>query len=368
MKRILYAFITAKQPGFFTTLFRILLTPFSWLYGIIVWIRNFCFNVGWYKQEKLPCSVISIGNIVVGGTGKTPAVASIARLLRDTDYKVAVLLRGYGRKSKKAISIVSDGENRLCTRMESGDEADLLARQLTDIPIVVGKNRFLAGRATLDQFQSSIIILDDGFQHRQLARDIDILTIDVTQPYGTGALLPTGTLREPISSIQRADIILLTRTDVPNIQIDDLIDKLQRLFPRTPIFKSIHQPKSLYWLNNPNNTTNTSQSIPINDLNGKNILAVCGIGNPTAFVATLEEQGPDKVKLLAFPDHHVYTESDHLKIEQKMKLVDAEWVVTTQKDEQKLKSLSKRIPVLVLKVELVFTNGEEEDLLKALQI
>lgn len=367
MKRILYAFITAKQPGFFTTLFRILLTPLNWLYGIILWIRNFCFNVGWYKQEKLPCSVISIGNIVVGGTGKTPAVASIARLLRDTDYKVTVLLRGYGRKSKKAISIVSDGENRLCTRMESGDEADLLARQLTEIPIVVGKNRYLAGRTSLDQFHSDIIILDDGYQHRQLARDIDILTIDVTQPYGTGALLPIGTLREPISSIQRADIILLTRTDVPNIQIDDLKNELQKLVPNTPILESIHQPKSLYWLNHPDNTTNTLHSIPINDLKGKSILAICGIGNPTAFVATLEEKGPDKVELMAFPDHHVYTESDHLKIQQQMKLVEAEWIVTTQKDEQKLISLSKQIPILVLKVELVFTNGEET-LLKALQI
>ena len=354
MKRRLYTFITTKQSGVISTLFRILLMPLSWLYVIVIWIRNYYFTIGIFKQKRLPCTVISVGNIVAGGTGKTPAVAAIAKLLQHKGFQVAILLRGYKRRSNKKITVVSDGENRLCAREECGDEADMLTRQLPNVPIVVGKQRYLTGKAALDRFKSDILILDDGFQHRQLARDVDILTIDATQPYGTGALLPIGTLREPKSAIQRADIILLTRTDAVGTQIADLKTELNRLAPNKPILESIHQPTSLYWLNRPDKDA----IMPIENLTGKRLLAVCGIGNPNAFVTTLQKSNPETVELFAFPDHHVYTESDLQQIQQRMNQCEAEWIITTQKDEQKLASLSTEGPIVVLAIELVITDGE----------
>lgn len=354
MKRKLYTFITTKQRGVFTTLFRILLMPLCWLYGATIHGRNYCFTSGIFKQKRLPCTVISVGNIVVGGTGKTPAVAAIAKLLQNKGSQVAILLRGYKRHSSEDATVVSDGENRLCSREESGDEADMLARQLPKIPIVVGKQRYLTGKTAIDHFKSEVLILDDGFQHRQLARDLDILTIDATQPYGTGALLPIGTLREPMSAIRRADIILLTRTDAVGTQVADLKAELNRLAPHTPILETVHQPTSLYWLN----PSDKPSTMSINAITGKRLLAVCGIGNPGAFAATLEKHKPEAVELFAFPDHHVYTESDLKQIQQHMKQCKAEWVITTQKDEQKLVTFAAQIPIVVLAVELVITDGE----------
>lgn len=359
MKHIIYSFITTKQPSLFTTLFRILLTPLKWLYGTIVHIRNLCYDFGIFKQTQLPCTVISIGNIVVGGTGKTPAVASIANLLQEAGYKVAILLRGYGRRSSEKISIVSDGEKCLCSRIECGDEAYLLAHQLNDIPIIVGKNRVDTGKIAYEQFNCNVVLLDDGYQHRQLTRDIDILTIDATQPFGTGSLLPIGTLREPKSSLKRASIILLTRTDSPHKPIEDLKNEIKRHIPNSSILESIHHPTSLYELGNQGYPNDKSQTTPMTDLNGKQILAVCGIGNPNAFKTTLQNLNPDLIELLTFPDHHIYSNSDIEKIIQHAKQVKAEWIVTTQKDEDKLSSLSQHIPVLVLAIELVITDGIE---------
>lgn len=363
MKTTLYNFITKKQRGFVPTLFRLLLLPCCWLYSIVVHIRNFCFDIGFFKQKRLPCTVISIGNISVGGTGKTPTVTTIANLLYNSGSKVSVLLRGYKRQNREKIVIVTDGKELLCSREESGDEAHMLAHQLTGIPIIVGKYRHLSGETAISRYHSDVLILDDGFQHRQLERDINILTIDVTRPFGTGALLPIGTLREPKSSINRADIIILTRTDAAENNITELKTVLNQLTPNTPIVESIHKPTSLYWLN----STDNERTLPLHKLTGKRLLAVCGIGNPDALVSTLDKYSPESIELLAFPDHHVYSEHDIQQIKHQMGLCGAEWIITTQKDEQKLTSLNTDLPILVLAIELVITQGEK-DLLDMLPI
>lgn len=353
MRRILYTFITTKQRGVIPTLFRILFMPLCWLYSGIVTIRNYCYNVGIFKQKKLPCLVISVGNIVVGGTGKTPAVAAIAKLLQNNRLHVAILLRGYKRNNNKEVLFVSDGDSHLCSREECGDEADMLARQITNTPIVVGRKRNKTGKAALDRFNCDVLILDDGFQHRQVARDLDIITIDTTQPYGTGLLLPIGSLREPKSAIRRANLIILTRTDVVKTGINPLKDELNKIAQNTPILESVHQPTSLYPLNN----KDKHSTIPLEDIKGKRILAVCGIGNPKAFVATIAKFYPEKVELFAFSDHHVYSESDLLQIKHQMQQHNTEWIITTQKDEPKLADLSPELPIYVFAIELVITNG-----------
>ncbi len=355
MKGIFYTFITKRQRGVLTALLRSLLIPFYLLYGAVIWMRNFCYTSGIIKQKQLPCQVISVGNIVAGGTGKTPAVIAIAKLLQENSCKVGVLLRGYKGKSNSKITFVSDGEKLLCTRDECGDEADMIARHLTNIPVAVGKKRYRTGKAVIERFACDMLILDDGFQHRQLSRDLDILTVDATQPYGTGKMLPIGTLREPKSSIQRADLILLTRTEIPNIDIAKIKTELNRIAPNTPILESVHEPTSLYLLNQ----QGENLSLHVDYLKNKRILAVCGIGNPNAFVSTLRKYNPETVELFAFADHHGYTMSDLQKIEQKMKQHQSEIVVITQKDEQKIASLSPDLPIVVLGIELVITDGVE---------
>lgn len=353
MKRILYTFIATKQSGVIPTIFRVIMFPFSLLYGGVIQIRNFCYATGFIKQRKLPCQVISVGNIVAGGTGKTPAVAAIAKLFQNEGKTVALLLSGYKGKNSDEVTFVSDGEKQLCTREECGDEAEMLTQQLVNIPIVVGKQRYQSGKAALNRFKCDLLILDDGFQHRKLSRDLDILTIDATQPFGTGVMLPIGTLREPKSAIQRADIILLTRTDAENTNIDELKTELKRLAENTPILGSIHKPTALYKLSQPGEKS----FIPIDSLTGKRLLAVCGIGNPMAFVITLQAYNPDTVELIDFPDHHAYTETDLQQITQRYELYESDLVVTTQKDEQKLASLSSYLPIVVLAIELVITDG-----------
>jgi len=409
------------QQRILTTPLRFLLTPFGWLYTASVQFRNMLYTRGVIKARRLPCRVISVGNIVVGGTGKTPAVIAIAKHLQREGMRVAILLRGYKRRGGKKMSyrlmsslplrekvtIVSDGEKVCASAIESGDEAQMMARYLSGVPILVGKCRYLAGRVAIERFKVDVLLLDDGFQHRQLARDVDILTIPVTHPFGSPEkLLPAGTLREPPSALKRADLILLTHAYIPDVSTH--IKKLiKSLAPNALVLESIHQPIYCYPLvmeapaaqetfsrqfsakrfsfntrkhpsKNPLFQPRTDNREPttipprtdtydIKALKGKRVLAVCGIGNPNAFVATLRRCAVARVELLEFPDHHVYTETDKQHIYTAFQETGADLIVTTQKDEQKLadvvgetgvSSPYGELPIVVLAVALVITEGD----------
>ena len=248
----------------------------------------------------------------------------------------------------------------------------MMAKHLSGVPIIVGRQRYQAGRVALERFDVDVLLLDDGFQHRQLARDVDILTVPVHSLIGLqGApeysfknrerLLPAGVLREPSTALQRADIILLTHTAT--------VDMLQRakrilhqLAPNVLIFESIHQPVRLYPLAPKEDFVETDLLHTAKALEGKRVLAVCGIGNPGAFVATLMQYSPENVELLAFPDHHVYTEADMTEIDAAFQTSRADLIVTTQKDEQKLAALVAhyRPAIAVLEIALVITEGVEK--------
>ena len=340
-----------------------LLRPVGALYTAIVTLRNTLYTRGIFQAHRLPCTVISVGNIVVGGTGKTPTVIAIAQQLQEDGVRylprlrgryprIAILLRGYKRQSREKITVVSDGEKRLCSHAESGDEADMMARLLPGIPIIVGRNRYAAGQLAIERFKSDVLILDDGFQHRQLHRDVDIVTVDATRPFGTGQLLPAGTLREPLTALRRADILLLTRADKP-AQVSRIRGKLGTLAPNTPILESVHRPTHLYRLH----AFSKPEPLSLNWLRGKRLLAICGIGNPNAFVATLNQYTPETVDLLEFPDHHAYTEADCQRIQCRLKQIGAAFIVTTQKDEQKLGRFAQELPITVLAVAVVITDG-----------
>ena len=334
--------LASLQKRLLASPIRFLLIPLSWFYAAIISIRNRLYAIGVFKTRTLPCRVISVGNIVVGGTGKTPAVITIAKHLQKEGKRVAILLRGYKRQSREKITIVSDGEKVCASLTESGDEAHMMARHLSDIPIIAGKSRYLTGRVGLERFNVDVLLLDDGFQHRQLARDVDILTLPATHPFGNPkGLLPVGTLREPPTALRRADLILLTHTDTPDIS-SRAKEAVKQLAPSALILESIHQPTHLYPLASENNERNITVHTDIKELKEKKLLAVCGIGNPDTFVATLMRCYPEKVELLAFPDHHVYTEADRRQIYAAFQASGADMIVTTQKDEQKLARIAKR--------------------------
>jgi tetraacyldisaccharide 4'-kinase len=295
--------------------------------------------------------VISIGNIVAGGSGKTPAVMAVVKMLEEhTDLNMAVLSRGYRSKIRRS-AVVSDGDNILLTADEAGDEPHLLGRSLPSVPVLIGKDRYETGLKAIREWNCKAIILDDGFQYLRLARDIDIITIDATRPFGLDHLLPRGYLREPLSNLRHADIILLTRVD----QCENLglvRGRLAEVAPSVPVFESIYEPRSLRYLD-------TDQDMGLDAIRGKNVLAVCGIANPASFADTLCSLGTGKVELLSFPDHHRYPLSSNKRIRLKAEESDADVIVTTEKDAPKLKHIGD-YPVLSLTVELKLVETQEE--------
>ena len=357
MKDYLYAIITGRATGIIPSLLIGLLTPLSYIYAVLIKMRGWLYDCGILKQKQLPCGVISVGNIVAGGTGKTPVVIWIAKYLQNEGFQVGVLLRGYGREDRHSILVVSDGKQILIPPTESGDEASMIARKLPGIPVVVGRDRYSAGLEVVQLWghAEGVLILDDGFQRRQLERDLDILTIDSIQPFGTGKLLPAGTLREPKTALKRTDVLLLTRTDLAAESINS-----KQFGQRKQVFQTCHQPTKLYQLS-------TGEECALNLLEGQRILAVCGIGNPEAFAGTLRQLEPKAVELLAFPDHHRYSLADLNDISARARDIGVNIVVTTEKDSQKLEvfaataefSLPESLQFFVLEIELEITTNPE---------
>jgi len=326
----------------------------------MVKLRRWLYSKGVPLAKNLPCKVISVGNVAAGGSGKTPAVIAIARMFREHyDLSVAILSRGY-RSQVRDSAVVSDGENILLKPAEAGDEPYLLSRSLPGVPILIGKDRVQTGLMAVRRWDSQIVILDDGFQYLRLARDVNIITVDATRPFGFGHVLPRGYLREPLSVLNHADLILLTRVDQCE-DLDYVRNRLTEIAPSAPIFESIYRPHSLCSLD-------TQQDMALDTIRGKKLLAVCGIANPTSFVETLQALNPAKVDLLSFPDHHAYPPRSIESIRQSMAKSDADFIVTTEKDAQKLGVIEDH-PILSLTVELKLVGasaGRFEELIREL--
>lgn len=345
--------ISGERRDLFSAILRLKLLQISWICLGAVKLRRWLYSKGIPRTKHLPCKVISVGNVVVGGSGKTPAVMAIAGMLKaHTDLSVAVLSRGY-RSKVRGPDVVSDGENVLLNPVEAGDEPYLLARSLPGVPVLIGRDRVQTGLMAIRKWDCRVVILDDGFQYLRLARDIDIITIDATRPFGFDHVLPRGYLREPLSTLNRADLILLTRANQCK-NLSSVRDRLAEIAPSVPIFESIYEPCSLRSLD-------THQEIGLDAIRGRNILATCGIANPLSFAETLRSLGPARVALLPFPDHHTYPRSSIETIEQRAAEPDVDIIVTTEKDAPKLLRLSRQSrieaavaghPVLILAVKL----------------
>jgi len=321
----------------------------SKIYFIIIKLKIFLYKTKIIKQKRLPCKVISVGNITTGGVGKTSLVEFIAKNL--TDKKVGILIRGYKRKSKEKILLVKDSLDPSYV----GDEPYFLARELQNIPVIVCKDRYNGGKFAIDSFKTQVLILDDGFQRRfSLYRDIDIVVIDATNPFGNGYLIPRGILREEVENLKDADIFFLTKVDGAE-DIKSLMNKLKKVNEEALIVESIYEPVELYSLFNWEEKYNT------NELNGKKVLALSGIGNPFYFEKIILKLNVKEIYPLRFLDHHIYTKEDFLSINKLSSKFD--YIVTTEKDGVKLFNVideDNAKKILVLKIRIKILKGEEE--------
>ena len=246
----------------------------SLVYGLLQGVHFGLYRIGVLKPSKLPVRVVSVGNLTVGGTGKTPMTALVAAYLRDRGCGPAVLSRGYGRTKGAPVNVVSDGASILLGPEQAGDEAHLLARSLPGVPVLTGPDRRRLGRHAIEKFGSRVLVLDDGFQHYKLARDLDLVLLDAQKPWGNGWLLPAGPLREPRRRAGRAHAFVLTRSDVPDVA--STLKEIRRDFPGRPGFRARHRPARLRALDD---GTAASPDYLMN----RKISAFCGLAVPQFF-------------------------------------------------------------------------------------
>ena len=319
-----------------------MLSVLGTIYGKIMDVRNGLYDKGVFETHDLGAYVISIGNITTGGTGKTPLVSYVAEILAERGETVCILTRGYGRKDSKKRVLVSDGSTIFSNPTNSGDEPFELAQKLLGKAIVIADaDRVSAAEWATRKFGVTAFVLDDGFQHRRAGRDVDIVCVDATNPGGytqagslrSGEVLPAGRLREPITNLKRADVVVITRADLVD-DISNLRSEILDLNPEATIFAA------------------TNKIVNLAELNGRRIFAFCGLGNPENFYEQLRREGINVVGTKTFPDHHQYTQKDIEQIELEVRACGAETLVTTAKDDVKLYDLKFEMQRDVIRIEV----------------
>lgn len=329
---------------------RALLGAAALAYGAAVLARRALYALGVLRRKKLGAKVVCIGNLTAGGTGKTPAVLLAAHTLRQRGHNVAVLSRGYGRKGRgKGVAVLLDGRPadwRIC-----GDEPWMMHQSLAGqgVPVLVSSDRAKAGELAVDMYDSDVIILDDGFQHLRLHRDLDVVLVNARDPFGGGYLLPLGDLREPVSALRRAHMVLITHSDrVEAPELAALRERIEAVRPGVPVLESAHRPDHLL-------DVRTEKKLPLSHLKGKEVSALSGLGDPLSFEGSLEELGAVLAQTWRYQDHHAYTAGDLDSVE---KLRGELPLVTTLKDfarfpEDWRERLSGQVLLLGIKLEIL---------------
>ncbi|OPY04224.1 MAG: Tetraacyldisaccharide 4'-kinase [Syntrophaceae bacterium PtaB.Bin038] len=318
-------------------------------YGAAVRARNRLFDLGALPQRDVGCPVVSVGNLTAGGTGKTPMAIRTAGMLRDRGMRPAVLSRGYGGRSTAPVLVVSDGRQLLAGPDEAGDEPVLIARRLPGVPVLAGPKRAVTGRYAREHLGADVLVLDDGFQHRWIRRDLDIVLLDSRRPLGNGHLLPRGPLREPPASLERAGVVVLTRSgergDAPG-------GALAGLLAGRPVLRARIRPTKL--------VAADGTEMPLPHLAGRRVFAFAGIARPESFRRTLEGLGACLAGFRALPDHHRYTAEDVRQIGRALVESGAEILVTTEKDGVKLSGLAAfPRPLFCLAIETEILEGAD---------
>jgi tetraacyldisaccharide 4'-kinase len=332
--------------------------PFSWLYGAISNFRSVLYQKGALKSFSLGAPTISVGNITVGGTGKTPLVAEIVEILAATGEKPCIISRGYKRQNSKQRVLVSDWRKVLADTKTSGDEPFELARKLLGKAIVVADaNRVEAAKWVCANFEITAFILDDAFQHIRAERDLNIIVIDATNPFGNGKTLPLGILREPLKNLKRADLIIITRTNLADEQAISSLKSQISNYADCPIITTenkISEIKKLedFLINRKNSTVKFQKPTAY-------CFAFCALGNPQNFYQQLKRENFQITAQKTFPDHHFYTQSDIKNIETEARKSKAKILLTTAKDAVKLTDLKFEMPCFVIENKITFDNEKK---------
>jgi tetraacyldisaccharide 4'-kinase len=318
----------------------------GWLYGLAASTRRRCYQSGLLATSRLQHPVVSVGNLTTGGTGKTPLVMYLARVFQASGFHPAILTRGYRSRAEKSQLLASDGSQALCAVEECGDEAFLMAEKLRGVPVAVGRKRNLSAQLIpgYGVDEKLVFVLDDGFQHLQLERDLNLLVLDATDPFGGGRLLPSGRLREPLSAMTRADRFVITRAHIPFDQeaLETEIRLRNRLAPITYFY---HDAVSLV-------EPATGRTHSLRELAQKKVIALSGIGNPQVFLRDLRHYQARVAGEFLFRDHHVFSQADVDRVWQAARQHGAEAVVTTEKDGTRLRRLRLgACPLFALQIE-----------------
>ena len=330
---------------------RLVLRPLSWLYGAGAGLRRWLYASAIRSPRRLPCPTISIGNLTTGGTGKTPLTIYIAGLLKNAGLAPLIVSRGYRGSASQRGGLVSDGRNILMRADQSGDEPLLMAERLRGVPVVVGRKRYEAAIAAIRRFAPDVILLDDGFQHFQLARDINIVLLDHARPLGNGCLLPAGPLREPLSALDQADMIVFTRADRP-VEVHPA--RLESRLTRQPRFYAAHQPVVTDWLT-VENDAGPGQESPA----GHRAYAFCGLADNPSFLDSVRQLGIGLAGHRFFRDHHAYTAEDLAALARKARTAGADLLVTSYKDYVKFRGQTwpaRACDLAVLDAAIVFKD------------
>lgn len=344
------------------------LSQLSHMFRGIVQLRLLLYAKGIVRHHTLGCQVISVGNLTVGGTGKTPVVEVFARELQNAGRKVAILSRGYKkqedpflvrlidkvtlRELSRPPRVVSDGKDLLLDSNMSGDEPYMLASNLRNVVVLVDKNRVKSGRYAINTLGCDTLILDDGFQYLKLKHRVEIVLVDRTNPFGNGKILPRGILREPIKNIRRADFIFITKCD--GTGNEELKSKLRSLNQRAEIIECRHTPRYIRNLF-------TADEKPLDHLKGLKVVVVSGIAVPTSFEGHVEQLGATILKSNRFIDHHRYTQQEIIDIVNRSHALGADAIITTEKDAVRFPKLDRcDVPIYYLRVQIEFLTGAED--------
>jgi len=348
LESFFYEVISPKRPLPLVPVYG-LLRLVSVFYAFGQRLRAGLYRLGIFKTRRLDCRVISVGNLTLGGTGKTPTVMMVADTLRRKGFKPAILSRGYGGQSGEFINVVNDGQRTLLSSDMAGDEPVMMAQRLKDIPVLTGRIRYETGRYAIEHFGVDVLILDDGYQHLPLHRDLNILLCDATLPFGNGVVFPAGQLREPLSAMDRADVVCLTRCreDIQTERVDECNRK------QVPVIQTGLRVQSVIELS-------SGKEAEIETVQNQPAAAFCGIAHPLDFFHTLEQVPVQIVNQNYFPDHHDYSTNDLTAIESRAKQAGAKCIVTTEKDAVKLKIHTFDMPVYAVRIALEVLEGQNE--------
>jgi tetraacyldisaccharide 4'-kinase len=367
LETFLLEVILEERRGTRASLVRGLLYGCSKIFQVAIKLRRFLYNVRILRDSTLGVQVIAIGNLTVGGTGKTPVVEKFARELRDQGRNVAILSRGYRSKpapfhqwmlNKLLLRddttpprVVSDGKSLLLDSDMAGDEPYMLASNLKDVVVLVDKDRVKSGRYAIEKFGCDILLLDDGFQYWKLrGRRMDVVLIDRQQPFGNEWLLPRGTLREPPSHLARASTIFITKSDG---NTGELRRRIAELNPTADLIECIHSPLYL-------EDVFTSERVGLDRIKGRKVASFSGIAQPESFEQSLVKQGAELVYSKRFADHHRFTQQEVLNAINRSKKRQAEIIITTQKDAVRFPKIDRRdLPIYFMRVEIKIVSGAD---------